>query len=50
VAEIVERLNRASSLQNISDEDAQFLSENLALFCDSHVEEVVVEDWPEKCA
>lgn len=44
---LIRRLNSASSVTNLSDEDALFLCENLELFCDSHVEEVIVEDWPE---
>jgi len=43
---LIRRLNSASSVTNLSDEDALFLCENLELFCDSHVEEVIVEDWP----
>lgn len=44
---LVNRLNRAPSCENISDEDALFLCENiLEVFCSSRVEEVLVEDWP----
>jgi len=45
---LVNRLNSASpSCENISDEDALFLCENLVeVFCSSRVEEVLVEDWP----
>ena len=46
IEQIIRRLNRVQSARDISDEDAQFLCENLGLFCDSHVEEVIVEDWP----
>lgn len=43
---LVNRLNRAPSRGNISDEDALFLCENLEVFCSSRVEEVLVEEWP----
>lgn len=43
---LVNRLNRAPSCENISDEDALFLCENLEVFCSSRVEEVLVEEWP----